>query len=266
MVSNSNKEQFAALLQDICHRCQYQGETITNSMIASTVRAKNIQEIEQWFNGARLPQEWQLKKLADYLRGKCNCEGELNNDLTRLFVLCGFNIPSWNAKSPEQTESARWLEFEAVEQLRKEQIQQVVEIVTSAILQTSEKSSSQNAGQKSTEQTEVIIIRPKEIEITLVRADILSVLDDLKNDENQVWAVIGITSGAMLGIVVNWITFSLSALPAAIVVLFFLAAATGLLYTRLQQLKERTNTLRNKYLEHPREKQMLKAKSEDDHD
>lgn len=256
----TNKKQFADLLQQIRDRCLVQGQPITSSMIASAIIGSNVHEVQHWLEGSGLPKEHELKKLADFFR-KCTCDEELDGDLIRLFELCNYAIPNWNTKLPEREQ----LELKTVvEQIREEQREQFGQMLSSFMtsqqkIETLVQASEGAKPQPTSREPAVIWVMPEEIEITMVRADILSVLDDLKNDENQVWAVIGVTGGAVLGIVVNWLTSSLSAMPAAIFALFFFIAATGFLYIRLQQLRKRIDTLRREHLEHPGKKQPLNS-------
>lgn len=66
----------------------------------------------------------------------------------------------------------------------------------------------------------------EDLEIYLVPSDALNELDYLHKDENWAWAIIGVTAGAVLGIISNWVTSSASPTPSAAITLLLLVVAT----------------------------------------
>lgn len=98
-------------------------------------------------------------------------------------------------------------------------------------------------------QAEILLPPEEEMRVRLVPSDSLDRLEEYRSDENKAYLLIGIFSGAVLGILSNWVTaddFQVTRISVTLMLLFVTLAT--LAYSWARQSSQRASRIRQRIL------------------
>lgn len=259
----ANNSEFTNLLKELLARCC--DENLSDPELATRLRVQ-VEDVQKWKLGRTTPREYQLERLVAYLQEQCSESSEsVENEILQLYESCGYSITSSVNRTTIGDRNSQFVETDEytsailrmssqseamsrnIERLQH-QIDTLIEIPGEGDYREIVEVLQAQLDELKKQIPNVDILFPRKIKIRLVRSDALTELDYLSREENQLWAVIGITSGAVLGFFVNWLTNSSSSLSSALIVLAILILVTMAATLWLRQVKGQITKNRGRLL------------------
>lgn len=236
---NFNEETFGSLLYELKERLNF-----TDVQLANAAGVRLVSSVSQWMNGSSMPTRFQFAKIITFVRTQARGQGHsMEDEISRLTELHPDPLIELADPFIEVDETTSKM---AAFAMQKKALEQEIQELRAQKQNAPDEESRLAIGQaiRIVEQyrdryPDVEISMPGKIKISLVRSDILNMMDDLHKDENRAWTVIGITVGAIFGMFINWLTSSDGMLPAALIVLAMFGIATAVAALWLSQIRNR---------------------------